>query len=60
MLNAFQAGSNFQYMLLGDFQDKPSVDSVMPDFEQEEHVFMSARRMSASSETHHGHPAKES
>lgn len=30
----------------------------MPDFEQEEHVFTSARRMSVSSEIHHGSPAK--
>ena len=43
---------------VGDFQDKPSEDSVMPDFEQEEHVFMSARRMSGSSEIQHGSPAK--
>ena len=43
---------------IGDFQDKPSEDSVMPDFEQEEHVFMSARRMSASSEIHYGSPTK--
>lgn len=34
-------------------------DHVMPDFEQEEHVFMSARRLSsASADANQGHPAK--
>ena len=57
MLKASQAGNNF-YIIIGDFQDKPSEDSVMPDFEQEEQLGMPARRTSASTEIHHGSPAK--
>lgn len=40
--------------------DNPNEDDhVMPDFEQEEHVFMSARRLSsASADANQGHPAK--
>ena len=57
MLNASQAGNNF-HIIIDDFQDKPSEDSVMPEFEQEEHLGMSASKTSASSEIQHGSPAK--
>lgn len=55
MWNAYQAQVIFN---IGDFQNKPGEDFVVQDFEQEEHVFQTARRMSGPSEIHQGSPAK--
>lgn len=55
MWNAYRAQVIFN---IGDFQNKSGEDFVVQDFEQEEHVFQTARRMSAPSEIHHGSPAK--
>ncbi|KAJ7333683.1 3-ketoacyl-CoA thiolase with broad chain length specificity [Desmophyllum pertusum] len=45
-------------MKKGNPPKTPSENSIMPDFEQEEHVFVSARRLSSSSDTNRRSPAK--
>lgn len=48
----------FVISVIDDPKDNNNEDSVMPDFEQEEHVFRSARRLSSSSaEINQGHQA---